>query len=202
MDDVLEEVSDAFILKLCKSLAGRYKSKVQYEDLISEGLVACYELKAIGVNDKDTYSGAARRAMNDYINIKVKAVSIPVAGASRTVSHAIANNTEVTSLDGVASNTFLNLMSAMLNNTESLTENTAHTPDHAAKYEEKDYDAYVLSVAITTLSPTEWSIIKFRYLQGMTQDMVADLMKTNQKWVSRHEVTALEKLRVTLCNNM
>ena len=96
----------------------------------------------------------------------------------------------------------MNLMSAMLNNTENLTENTAHTPDHATKYEEKDYDTYVLSVAITTLSPTEWSIINFRYLQGMTQDMVADLMKTNQKWVSRHEVTALEKLRVTLCNNM
>jgi RNA polymerase sigma factor (sigma-70 family) len=195
------EVTDAEIIKLCKSLARRYKSTSQYEDLISEGLVACYELKVTGNNDKGAYVGAARRAMNDYANIRSKAVSIPVAGASRIVSHAIATDSDMEGLDGVTGGTFFNLMAAMSNSTEMVTENSGFTPDHATKYEEDEYDAYVLSVAITTLNQTEWTIIKMRYYEGMTQDMVADRLNTNQKWVSRHEITALDKLKATLCNN-
>lgn len=197
-----EVVTDATIIKLCKSLARRYKSTSQYEDLISEGLVACYELKATGNNDKGAYVGAARRAMNDYANIRSKAVNIPVAGASRVVSHAIANDSDIESLDGVSGGTFYNLMAAMSNSTEVITDSIGCTPDHATKYEEDDYDAHVLTVAITTLNQTEWTIIKMRYYDGMTQDMVADRLNTNQKWVSRHEITALDKLKVTLCNNM
>ena len=192
------EVTDDEIIWLCKTLAGRYKNSSQYEDLISEGLVACYELKAVGNTDKGAYVGAARRAMNDYMNIKVKAVSIPVAFASRTVSHAIANDNEMESLDGVKGGTLASLMSAMTNTTEALTENTGFTRDHAEKYEEDEYNAHVLAVAITTLNQTEWTIIKLRYFDGMTQHMVADRLNTNQKWVSRHETTAIDKLRVTL----
>jgi DNA-directed RNA polymerase specialized sigma subunit len=33
-----------------------------------------------------------------------------------------------------------------------------------------------------------------RYYKGMTQDDVADVLGVNQRWVSRHENTALSKL--------
>jgi len=139
--------------------------------------------------------------MNDYNNIKVKAVNIPSTWAARRASKAISGDTETDGLDGVASGTFLSLMAAMSNSTELLSEDSAFTPDHAEAYEEREYYIHVISVAIVTLNPTEWQILKMRYLDGMTQDVVAEETGTHQRWVSRIEINALDKMRTTLCNN-
>jgi RNA polymerase sigma factor (sigma-70 family) len=195
-------MTDPEILKLCKSLARRYKNQNQYDDLVSEGLLACYELRETGsATDKQEYVRLARRVMNDYNNIKVKAVNIPSTWAARRASKAISEDTETDGLDGVASGTFLSLMAAMSNSTELLSEDSAFTPDHAEAYEEREYYIHVISVAIVTLNPTEWQILKMRYLDGMTQDVVAEETGTHQRWVSRIEINALDKMRTTLCNN-
>lgn len=192
-------MTDTEILKLCKSLARRYKNQNQYDDLVSEGLLACYELRETGsATDKQEYVRLARRVMNDYNNIKVKAVNIPSTWAARRASKAISEDTETDGLDGVASGTFLSLMAAMSNSTELLSEDSAFTPDHAEAYEEREYYIHVISVAIVTLNPTEWQILKMRYLDGMTQDVVAEEFGLDQSWVSRHENVALSKIRKKL----
>jgi RNA polymerase sigma factor (sigma-70 family) len=192
-------MTDPEILKLCKSLARRYKNQNQYDDLVSEGLLACYELRETGsATDKQEYVRLARRVMNDYNNIKVKAVNIPSTWAARRASKAISGDTETDGLDGVASGTFLSLMAAMSNSTELLSEDSAFTPDHAEAYEEREYYIHVISVAIVTLNPTEWQILKMRYLDGMTQDVVAEEFGLHRSWVSRHESVALEKIRKKL----
>lgn len=198
----VKPITDQELLHLCRNLAGRFKNQNHYEDLVSEGLLACYELKESGCDLLDAYASSARRAMNDYINIKVKAVNTPSTWASRRACKAVYSGSEVSSLSGVAEGTFVSLMAAMANVTEGLAEDTSYTPDHAVSFEEKQYHKHVLDVATKTLSPTEMQIIKMRYLQGMTQDIVAELTQTNQKWVSRHEKGALAKLRETLCNNL
>ena len=192
-------MTDPDILKLCKSLARRYKNQNQYDDLVSEGLLACYELRqTCSATDKQEYVRLARRVMNDYNNIKVKAVNIPSTWAARRASKAISGDTETDGLDGVASGTFLSLMAAMSNSTELLSEDSAFTPDHAEAYEEREYYIHVISVAIVTLNPTEWQILKMRYLDGMTQDVVAEEFGLDQSWVSRHENVALSKIRKKL----
>jgi RNA polymerase sigma factor (sigma-70 family) len=192
-------MTDPEILKLCKSLARRYKNQNQYDDLVSEGLLACYELRdSDSATGKQDYIGAARREMNDYNNIKTKAVNVPVANASRMASKAISGDTETDGLEGVTNGTFLSLMAAMSNSTELLSEDSAFTPDHAEAYEEREYYTHVLAVAIVTLNPTEWQILKMRYLDGMTQDVVADEFGLDQSWVSRHENVALSKIRKKL----
>lgn len=192
-------MTDTEILKLCKSLARRYKNQNQYDDLVSEGLLACYELRETGsATGKQEYVRLARRVMNDYNNIKVKAVNIPSTWAARRASKAISEDTETDGLDGVASGTFLSLMAAMSNSTELLSEDSAFTPDHAEAYEEREYYIHVISVAIVTLNPTEWQILKMRYLDGMTQDVVAEEFGLDQSWVSRHESVALSKIRKKL----
>lgn len=197
-----EVMTDTEILKLCKSLARRYKNQNQYDDLVSEGIVACYELRDAGsATIKQDYVRLARRVMNDYNNIKVKAVNIPSTWASRRASKAISGEVEVESLEGVADGTFISLMAAMSNSTEMLSEDSAFTPDHAEAYEDKEYYIHVITVAIMKLNPTEWQILKMRYLEGMTQEVVAEETGTHQRWVSRIENTALDKLRATLCNN-
>jgi RNA polymerase sigma factor (sigma-70 family) len=191
-------MDDSEILSLCKSLAGRFRNQNHYEDLASVGILCCYELKAEGIEDRDVYTSSVRRAMNDYINIKVKTVNAPTTWASRRASKAVSSGSDVGSLTGVAQGTYVSLMAAMADVTEGLSEDTAFTKDHAQSYEDQEYHRHVLCVAEKTLSHTEMQILKMRYFEGMTQDVVAELTKTNQKWVSRHEKTALSKLRATL----
>lgn len=184
---------------LCKSLAKRYKNTQQFEDLVSEGVVACYEALAQGKTEPSDFVGAARRAMNDYTNIKSKAMYIPSSSwTSRAVSQSLAKDEELTSIDGVSDGTLLSLVQAMTNTTESAGDDTAFTVDHAELFEEKEYYAYIMSVVKKTLSATEMKVIELRYFNEMTQDEVAEHMKLSQKMVSRQEISALEKLKKKL----
>jgi RNA polymerase sigma factor (sigma-70 family) len=183
---------------LCKSLARRYRNTQQFDDLVSEGVLACYEALAEGKTTPSDFTGAARRAMNDYINVKTKAVSIPTGGSAKAVSKAMSSETELESLTGMSDGTLLSFVQAMSNLTESVTDDTAFTVDHAILFEEKEYQAHVMSVAKKILSPTEMQIIEMRYFQGLTQDEVADCLEANKMWVSRHEKDALVKLRKIL----
>lgn len=191
-------MNESEIVSLCKSLAGRFRNQNHYDDLVSVGVLCCYELKAEDCDDKDVYVSSIRRAMNDYINIKVKTVNTPSTWASRRASKAVSSGSDVGSLTGVAKGTFVSLMAAMADVTEGLGEDTAFTKDHAATFEDQQYHTYVLSVAEKTLDTTEMLIVKMRYVEDLTQDMVAEAMGTNQRWVSRHETSALAKLRKAL----
>jgi len=188
---------------LCKSLARRYRNTQQFDDLVSEGVLACYETLAEGKTAPADFTGAARRAMHDYINVKTKAVSIPTGGNAKEVSKAMSSDLDTSTITGMSDGTLLSLVQAMTNLTESATDDTAFTEDHAILYEEREYHAYVLSVAKKTLSATEMKILQLRYFSDMTQDEVAWHMKLNQKIVSRHEISALDKLKkklVTICD--
>lgn len=186
---------------LCKSLAKRYKNTQQFEDLVSEGVVACYEVLAQGKTEPSDFVGAARRAMNNYTNVKNKAVSIPVSGNAYNVSHAMSLDKGVETMEGMSDGTLLSLVQAMANTTESVGDDTAFTADHAELFEEKEYQAYVMSVVKKTLTSTESKVIQLRYVEDMTQDEVSDVFQTSKMWVSRHERDALAKLRKKLCNN-
>ena len=186
------------IVSLCKSLAGRYRNQNHYDDLVSVGVLCCYELKAKDCDDRDVYVSSVRTAMNDYINIKVKTVNTPSTWASRRASKAVSSGSDVGSLTGVAKGTFVSLMAAMADVTEGVGEDTAFTKDHATTFEDQQYHKHVASVAEKTLDATEVLIVKMRYFEDMTQDVVAEVMGTNQRWVSRHETSALSKLRQAL----
>jgi RNA polymerase sigma factor (sigma-70 family) len=136
--------------------------------------------------------------MNDYVNIKVKAVSIPCTWASRAASNAISGGEGLDSIGGVSDVTLCSLMDAVSNKTESLDNDTIFTDDHALAYEEKEYGVYLLSVAKLSLTPTELAIVNMRYYQDLTQDEVGEALGTNKMWVSRHERNALRKLQGAL----
>lgn len=183
---------------LCKSLARRYRNTQQFNDLVSEGVLACYETLAEGKTSPADFTGAARRAMNDYINVKTKAVSIPTGRNAQVVSKAMSSDIELGSVDGMSEGTLLSFVQAMSNLTESVGDDTAFTIDHAVLFEEKDYQAHVMNVAKKILSATQMKVIELRYFQDMTQDEVGTMLGTNKMWVSRHEKEALSKLRKNL----
>lgn len=195
-----EPVTQYQIVSMCNNLAGRYKSRNYFDDLVSEGILCCYEILAV---EPDAHPAKlyreAKRVMHDYINIHNLPVTVPAHNITRRLTRDIDDDVSGNMSEG--SHQWLKsvLSSENMSYSEDFGESAT---DHVQQYEDREYDAYVLSVAITTLNQTEWTIIKMRYYEGMTQDMVADRLNTNQKWVSRHETTAFEKLRLTLCNNL
>jgi len=191
-------MNDEDILKICKALARKYKKPQDYEDLVSEGLVACYECRQEGKSYKKDYIGAARRAMNDYMNISKKAMSIPNTWASRTVSHALATGEDLDKLKGVKEGTLRSLMDAMSNDSTPIEELEVVVPDHAIKYEKDDYEAYVMAVAITTLNPEELKVLKGRFFDDMSLDELGAELGVSGATISRWESSMLDKLRNNL----
>jgi len=199
-------MTDKEITKLCETLARKYKSPQHYKDLVSEGVLACYECKAAGRGHKKDqahservqYVGAARRAMNDYINIKTKAMSIPDTWPARTVSHAMATGEDLDRLDGVKGGTLKSLMDAMSNESVHIEELEISTPSHAIKYEKDDYEAYVMCVAATTLDLKELYILKGRYFEDKSLEALSVELGVDKSTISRTEDVMLGKLRKSL----
>lgn len=192
------KLTDAEILKMCQTLARKYKRSEDYDDLVSEGLVACYEVKAEGKSHKKDYVGAARRAMNDYMNISKKAMSIPNTWAARTVSHALATGEDLDKLEGVKSGTLRSLMDAMSNDSTPIEELEVAVPDHAVKYEKEEYEAYVMTVAVTTLNKDELRVLKGRFFDDMSLEELGIEFGVSESTVSRWEAAMLDKLRNNL----
>jgi len=179
-----KDLTDEEILSLCKSLAKRYRNKDTYDDLVSEGLVACYECRAEGKSHKGDYVGAARRAMNDFINIKSKAMSVPKTWASRAVSHALATDEDMQDLDGVNDGTFALLMAAMRNEATSVDETMSTTQGAEVEFEKREFEQYLLSKIRHTLSDEDWTFLLMVSDEDTTQAQVADILEISPQAVS------------------
>jgi RNA polymerase sigma factor (sigma-70 family) len=177
-------LTDEEILSLCKSLAKRYRNKDAYDDLVSEGLVACYECRAGAKTHKGDYIGAARRAMNDFINIKSKAMSVPKTWASRAVSHALATEEDLEDLDGVKDGTFALLMAAMRNDATSVDEAMSMTQGADVEFEKREFERYLLSKIRHALSDEDWTFLLMVSDEDTTQAQVADILEISPQAVS------------------
>ena len=191
--------SEKEIVGMCERLAYKYNSESHREDLVQEGVLKCYEIldKEPDAHPAKLYREANRR-MHSYLNLETQPVFIPDHSRARRLARDIEDDdTGNMSEDGYA---WLKLVLASENIPYS-EDFSLSSEDHATDYEEREYGAHLLAVAVTTLSPEEWKILKMRYWLDMTQDEVGVAMNENQKWVSRHEKSALSKLQVKLCNN-
>lgn len=182
------------IIGMCEKLAGRYKSPQHHDDLVQEGVLACYEVLAEDDNPHPAHLWRmANRRMYDYLNIDTAPLSIPKSDTARKVARGSGEHTGHYSDAGVR-----NLEEALRGDVVGLDDFMAFVPDHAEEYERKDYARYVISVAIETLSSEEMFLLKRRYFDGMTQEELAIEDDTSKMTISRREATALEKLRNNL----
>lgn len=175
---------DEDILSLCQSLANRYRKSDMYDDLVSEGLVACYECKADGRSDVKILTGAARRAMNDFINIKSKSMSIPKSWASRAVSAALAADEDVEGLEGVKDETLSLLLAAMRNEASSVDEWMSTTEGAEVDFEEREHHSYLLNKVKGALDEDDWNFLLMISDEGTTQSQVADKLNLSHQAVS------------------
>lgn len=189
-------LSDKEIVGMCRRLAYKYNSETHREDMLQEGILVCYELLAQNpkTHPAKLYREANRR-MHDYLNLDTQPVAIPAHNISRRMVRDIDNEVFGTMTD--ASAAWLKLVIEAEDRPYD-EDYSVSDKDHALDFETKEYEAYLNSVALKTLSPTELHVVKMRYYDGLTQDEVGEALETNQKWVSRHEMTALSKLKEAL----
>jgi RNA polymerase sigma factor (sigma-70 family) len=181
------------VISMCQRLARKYNAPQHYQDLVQEGILVCYEIldKEDCTHPAKLYREANRR-MHDFLNLDVLPVSVSAHNITRKISRGQQDQDtgNMSDLGHKWLKIVLNADAAGFDE-EFITE----TNNTVEMYEKMQYEAYVVSVAITSLSATEWQIIKLRYFEDLTQDEVAIDMKSNKMWVSRHEKVALDKLK-------
>ena len=74
----------------------------------------------------------------------------------------------------------------------------AYAPNHADDYENREFEAYVMSVAVTTLDLKELKLLKERYYEGKSQEELGVELGVTKMSISRWEEEMLEKLRNNL----
>ena len=173
---------------MCKNLAKRYKNNQEYDDLVSEAFIKCFEEFRKGNKEKNLLERHARVTMNDYYNHKRRVVSIP----NSSLAHSISSEQETKGWTAMA------LQKALYAPAVEIKEEMAIGESPETTLERKQLTKHVFMTAFNCLTPEEWAIIRMRYWDGMTQDAVGKEMCHNQKWVSRRERSAIEKI----CNNL
>jgi len=188
------------ISKMCYRLAYKYNSPQHFEDLVSEGTLKCYEL----LSDNPEAHPAklyreANRSMHDYLNFGTLGVAVPASDTARQVSRG----KEVGEGSNYSEGGVEALRTALKADFSAYEEGTLSSDDnHAQDYEDRDYYAHMLSVAVTTLTKEEWDILKLRYYLSCTLDTVADMLNNTKQAVKQREDRALDKIRKELCNNL
>lgn len=182
------------ILSMCEKLAGKYKMPQHFDDLVSEGVLACYEVIAEDPNPHPAKLWRmATRRMYDYANFDTNPLSIPKSDTARKVARGTGEITGDYSESGIR-----HLERTLAAEVVEMDDFMAYQPDHAEAYEKTDYEAHVMSVAVTTLDLRELNILRGRYFENKTQEELGDEMGVTGTTISRWEEDMLDKLRNNL----
>lgn len=63
------------ILDMCKRLASKYYNHQDYDDIVSEGVVLCLNMRAEGITEPFKLYYSARTAMFNYVNVSLSKLS-------------------------------------------------------------------------------------------------------------------------------
>jgi len=190
----LSDDQTEYLMKAASLLASRYKDTQEYQDLYQEGFLAGWEALSDGA-DMPIAIGAMRRAMNDYMNISLKPVSIPVSGDVRAFLKRLkdADGSEPQGSTETA------LWAALTGSTEGIQPNTLGTERGVEeKLIEKDLYEHLLRMSWLYLNPEEATVMYLIFVEDYNQEEVAEELELGQASVSRYLKKGLTKLKKTL----
>lgn len=170
------------VKKYCSKRASRFKSKAHHDDLVSEGILAIYEMVHKGKTDRRTLEQAAKRAMHDYLNIKTNVLSIPVTPETRKASR---NPNKL--VMGVFDS---DVQRALGYTSEPLDENMGNTPSGV----DIETSMSLVSVINKSLSGQNNLMFKSFHYGEFTQEEIAQVTDNTQVFVSRVLSDSLEKV--------
>jgi DNA-directed RNA polymerase specialized sigma24 family protein len=74
------------ILDMCRRLASKYYNHQDYDDIVSEGVVLCLNMRAEGIKEPFKLYYSARTAMYEFVNVGMSKLSYPKGRSGRVAS--------------------------------------------------------------------------------------------------------------------
>lgn len=196
-----EKMTYEEIIKMCERLAYRYNNKTEYEDLVQEGVLKCYEMLA---DDPDIHPAnlyrEANRRMYDYLNFDCHGLSIPASDTTRSIARG-GDLSEHSSY----SETTTDLLKAILSAEWGEYDDETMAGDQKTPEEilgDKEVSVLIMFAIDERLDPRQRHVIMRRYVDDATQEEVADELKVTQQAVQLIERKSLRELYYGLCNKM
>ena len=179
------------IVIMCKRLANKYHMYHMKDDLVSEGVLAIYERLAVNPDEYPAkLYNIAKGAIYAYVNIKSRALAIPVNDTTMAVALGKIYNEGEEWRKSTYSEGGIDTIYDALQGASEYNYLHAQTEDCSGDYEVKD----TLDKAFMLLSEKESEVIRLRYLEEKTQEEVADIYGVSQKTISKWEEAALDKM--------
>ena len=183
------------MMKMCRSLAYKYNSPNQFDDLVSEGMLECLEQVDQGNTHGANLRRMANRAMHDYLNLKTLPVTVPVSDLSRSLSRGHEGN-HTYSKEG------LGMLDLAVHSTAvpmgQNTDQADEESDAATIYEGKRNLIDIIRVARETLSDSDWELFSNYYLLSTPTVEIADHAGVSRQSVEKR----LRKCVINVTNSM
>ena len=175
------------IVTMCEKLARKYRRTHMKDDMVSEGVLAVYERLE---TTPDEYPASlyrrANKAMYDYINVKNKAVTIPVSRTAESLLKGLEYEHGTYSEKGKEE-----LARALSSTSVNFEEDfSLSVQDCTQKYETEDF----LEKAFKMLDDKDTEILKKRYFEELSQVDLAKEFGVSQQSIAKREVAALKKM--------
>ena len=179
------------IVVMCKRLANKYHMYHMKNDLVSEGVLAIYERLAVKPDEYPAkLYNIARGAIYAYVNIKSRALAVPVNDTTMSVALGKVYNEGEEWRKSTYSDDGIDAIYDALEGSFEYNNLDAQTEDCSEAYEVKE----TLNKAFDLLSEKESKIIRLRYFEDKTQEEVADIYGVSQQSIGNWEREALDKM--------
>lgn len=183
------------ISSMCKRLARRYKNPNHYEDLVSEGVLMCYEVLA-QEPEAPVFKlyRKANSAMHDYLNLGTLPVTVPKSDVSRR----LARNTDVdlTDIDTNWTEDGIEFLRMTLKSevVEPDKSNVVQ-PSSEEIYESIDFLKVLYKTLSKELSGDEQLLFFMRFEEDMTLDECADFFGIGKSTVHKRQEKLVSKVK-------
>jgi len=183
------------IVKMCKGIARKYKNPNHYEDLVSEGVLMCYE-----VLHKDAQASVfklykrANSAMHDYLNLGCLPVSVPKSDISRR----LARNTDVdlSEVDTNWTEEGIELLRMTLKaDTVESDQLTLTQPSSEDVYENKEFISVLYKTLSRELNADEQLLFHMRFNEDMTLTECGEFFGMSKEAIYKRQVKLTKKVR-------
>lgn len=188
------------IIKMCEKIAYKYNRPEDFEDIVQEAVLACYEVLAVKdePHPAELYRAAQKRAY-DYVNFDTHGLTIPASDTARSVSRKGEAGESSSWSDEAVDHLTMVLHSEWGEYDDEMVDGDYKNPEQL--FMEKEERASLTEILCDVLSEEEMKLIRLRYFEDMTQDEVADVFGITHQAVSLREEKVLARLKKKLCNN-
>tara|TARA_R110000737_G_scaffold261838_1_gene269952 strand:+ start:40 stop:546 length:507 start_codon:yes stop_codon:yes gene_type:complete len=159
------------ILDMCRRLASKYYNHQDYDDIVSEGVVLCLNMRAEGITEPYKMYYSARTAMFEYVNVGMSKLSYPKGRGGRIAVDD--DNTEYVDAE----------------------DEQIPAEDLFGSYELKDS----IEVLKKELSPKEWKLFIVLYNNDNNLTEASKVLNVSRQAVEQIRNNIRDKL-VTICD--